>query len=266
MLIRKKESGKAASADGSSSRCRTRCACSRRCGRLRRRGQSDGGFLFSLCLKPSYWRRIWALHRLRKSRRKCSSLRASKAEAPTWRRASIRCEVERPAQQSKSALQELLDKTPLLASLQVQSTERDTAGVFVRIHSAVILVAASDWNEARRSIGADRFRPPRPHRQPTRCRLAAEIRIPGTRWSVAARSLQSAGNICYVSDTPALMESMLSNFSRKSDRKPAELLAGLQSSAASATISCASRVWSTGRNGRCVRTERRRARAAILFR
>ena len=48
-------------------------------------------------------------------------------------------QVERPAQQSKPALQELLEKTSLLASLQVQSTERDHAGVFVRTHSAVIL-------------------------------------------------------------------------------------------------------------------------------
>ncbi len=56
--------------------------------------------------------------------------------------------VERPATQSTSTLKELLDKTPLLASLQVQSTERDKAGVFVRIHSMVVLVAASDWNEA----------------------------------------------------------------------------------------------------------------------
>ena len=54
---------------------------------------------------------------------------------------------ERPATQSASALQELLGKTPILASLEVQSTERDKAGVFVRTHSAVILAAASDWSE-----------------------------------------------------------------------------------------------------------------------
>jgi len=52
------------------------------------------------------------------------------------------------ASQSVSALKELLDKTPLLASLQVQSTAPDEAGVFVRIHSAVVLVAGSEWNQA----------------------------------------------------------------------------------------------------------------------
>src|ERR1035441_1210748 len=50
--------------------------------------------------------------------------------------------------QSASALKDLLDKTQILASLQVQSTERDQSGVFIRIHSAVVLAAASDWNEA----------------------------------------------------------------------------------------------------------------------
>ncbi len=53
----------------------------------------------------------------------------------------------RAAQQSVSALKELLDKTPLLASLQVQSTTPDQAGVFVRIHSAVVLVAGTEWNQ-----------------------------------------------------------------------------------------------------------------------
>jgi hypothetical protein len=51
---------------------------------------------------------------------------------------------ERPVTtQSASVLEELLDKTPILASLQVQSSTRDNAGIFVRIHSAVVLVAAS---------------------------------------------------------------------------------------------------------------------------
>jgi len=50
--------------------------------------------------------------------------------------------------QSASALQELLGKTQILASLQVQSTKRDPVGVFIRIHSAIVLAASTDWNEA----------------------------------------------------------------------------------------------------------------------
>jgi hypothetical protein len=42
-------------------------------------------------------------------------------------------------------------------------------------------------------------------------------------WSLTA-TVQ--GKYLVVSDTPALMESVLSNFKRKSDRKPAQFLAG----------------------------------------
>ncbi len=53
--------------------------------------------------------------------------------------------VERPAAQpSLSALKDLLHKTPVLASLQVQSSVLDQAGVFVRIHSAVVLIAGPE--------------------------------------------------------------------------------------------------------------------------
>jgi hypothetical protein len=131
----------------------------------------------------------------------------------------------RPAQQSTSALQELLNKTPILASLQVQSTERDKAGVFARIHSAVVLVAASGWNEAGvQSALTDFVRPGL---------TASELGV-GWRqesgydqldglWPLA---IAVRGKYLLVSDAPSLMESMLSNFNRKSDRKAGELLAG----------------------------------------
>jgi hypothetical protein len=131
----------------------------------------------------------------------------------------------RPAPQSTSSLQELLIKTPMLASLQVQSTERDQAGVFARIHSAIVLVAASDWNEAGvQSALADFIRPGL---------TASQF---GVGWQAVSGyqqldglwplSAAVRGKYLLVSDSPALMESVLSNFSRKSDRKPAQLLAG----------------------------------------
>ncbi len=134
-------------------------------------------------------------------------------------------QVERPAQQSKPALQELLEKTSLLASLQVQSTERDHAGVFVRTHSAVILEASADWTEARvQSALADFVSP---------ALTASQLGVVWQQksgyqeldglWPLAAAV---RGKYLLVSDTPALMEAMLANFGRKSDRKPAELVAG----------------------------------------
>jgi hypothetical protein len=133
--------------------------------------------------------------------------------------------VARPAQQSMSALQELLNKTPILASLQVQSTERDKAGVFARIHSGVVLVAASDWNEAGvQSALTDFARPGL---------TASELGV-GWQQESGYKQLDGLwplviavrGKYLLVSDAATLMESMLSNFNRKSDRKPAELLAG----------------------------------------
>jgi hypothetical protein len=47
-----------------------------------------------------------------------------------------------------SPLKEILKKNQVVAALQVQSTERDTAGVFARIHAAIVLAGSSDWDEA----------------------------------------------------------------------------------------------------------------------
>jgi hypothetical protein len=134
--------------------------------------------------------------------------------------------VERPvAQQSVLALKELLDKTPLLASLQVQSTAPDQAGVFVRIHSAVVLVAGSEWNQdAVQSALMDFVRPGL---------TASQLGVGWQRrsgyqeldglWPLVA---SVRDKYLLVSDDPGMAEAILANFSRKSDRKPADLLAG----------------------------------------
>ena len=132
---------------------------------------------------------------------------------------------EHSTPQSKSALKELLDKTPLLSSLQVQSTARDQAGVFIRIRSAAVLTAAADWNESNvQSALADFVRPGL---------TASQLGVawqPKTGyeqldglWPLVA---SARGKYLLVSDDPALMESLLANFNRKSTREPAELIAG----------------------------------------
>ena len=132
---------------------------------------------------------------------------------------------ERPATQSASALQELLGKTPILASLEVQSTERDKARVFVRTHSAVILAAASDWSESTVQSALTEF--VRPGLTASQLGVGWQQKsgyqeLDGL-WPLAA---SVRGKYFIVSDEPALMEAVLSNFDRKSDRKPAQLLAG----------------------------------------
>jgi hypothetical protein len=134
--------------------------------------------------------------------------------------------VERPAApQSVSALKELLDKTPLLASLEVQSTAPDEAGVFVRIHSALIFVAASEWNQAAVQSALTDFVHPGLTAGQFGVGWQAESgyqRLDGL-WPLIT---SVRGNYLLVSDDPGLAEAMLANFSRKSDRKPADLLAG----------------------------------------
>jgi len=123
------------------------------------------------------------------------------------------------------ALKRLLGKTSLLASLQVQSSQRDTAGVFVRIHSAVALTAASDWNESEVDSAITEFVRPG--------MTASEL---GVGWSQKSGYQQLDGlwpltvavhgKVLAVSDDPTLLESLLANFNRKSDRKPLEFIAG----------------------------------------
>jgi hypothetical protein len=126
---------------------------------------------------------------------------------------------------SAAALKDLLAKTPLLASLQVQATQRDPAGVFVRIHSAVVLSAASDWNETGVYSALNEFVRP--------ALTAGQL---GVSWQQKSGyqqldglwplSVSVRGKDLAVSDDPALLEAILAKFQRKSDHTPFEYSAG----------------------------------------
>jgi hypothetical protein len=127
--------------------------------------------------------------------------------------------------QTTPALKQLLEKTPLLASLKVQSSQLDAAGVFVRIHAAVVLAAASDWSEDEMDSAIIEF--VRPGLTASALGVGWQQK-PGYRqldglWPL---SVSARGKFLVVSDDPNLIESVLANFSRKSDRKPLELAAG----------------------------------------
>ncbi|MGA7557361.1 MAG: hypothetical protein WBW01_12000 [Terriglobales bacterium] len=152
-----------------------------------------------------------------------------------------RAAVERPVvPQSTSALKDLFDKTQILASLRIQTTqvqtteaqstqsqsnEHDQSGVFVRIHSAIVLTAASDWNETRvQSTLADFVRPG----------LTASgygvawqqksgyAELDGL-WPLAT---SVRGRYLLVADDPGLLEAILANFKQKPNLKAAVLVAG----------------------------------------
>jgi len=134
--------------------------------------------------------------------------------------------VERSAApRGTSPWKDLFDKTQILASLQVQSTERDQSGVFIRIHSAIVLAAASDWNEAGVQFAlADFIRPG----------LTASEH--GVAWQQKSGYSELdglwplvtsvRGRYLLIADDPALIETMLANFNHKSDLKSAVFVAG----------------------------------------
>jgi len=135
-----------------------------------------------------------------------------------------------PVQQTVSAslstsLGDLLQKNRVRALLQVQSTERDKEGVFVRIHAVVALLGDSDWNEAAvRSALVELLRPGL---------TAGQL---GVDWQSASGSQQLnslwnlatavRGKYLFISDQPALLNELLANMTQKVASKPAVFAAG----------------------------------------
>lgn len=127
--------------------------------------------------------------------------------------------------EAPSALLQFFNKSQILASLQLQSTERDQAGVFVRIHSAVAFLSSAEWDRASvESAVADYAAP-----SLTSSHFGvAWLQKPGYEqldglWPL---TLAIHGKYLIVADDPALTESILHNFDRPVEVKPALLIAG----------------------------------------
>ena len=134
--------------------------------------------------------------------------------------------IETPASANTSeSLKTLLQSNPTQASLQLQNTEIDKGGVFVRIHSAVALLGASEWNEtAARSALVDFVRPALTASQLglTWQAKSGFQQLDGL-WSFAAAV---RGKYLIVSDDPNLLAAMLARLNQKTDAQPARFIAG----------------------------------------
>lgn len=129
------------------------------------------------------------------------------------------------APESGAELKALLEKNPALAALQVQSTSRDRAGVFVRTHSAVLLESATAWNESAVEAAVTEFVSPgltAGHLGVAWSQQSGYRQLVGL-WPIA---VSVRGKYLIVSDDGALMESVLANFGLASQRKPLEYFAG----------------------------------------
>jgi hypothetical protein len=137
---------------------------------------------------------------------------------------------EAPLEQSVSAslstsLGDVLKKNRVRALLQIQSTERDKDGVFVRIHTAVAFLGDSDWNEAAvRSALVELLRPGL---------TAGQL---GVGWQSASGSQQLngllslatavRGKYLFISDQPTLLNELTANMTEKVVSEPAVFAAG----------------------------------------
>lgn len=130
-----------------------------------------------------------------------------------------------PVSNSATALKELLDKTPVLAALHLQSTQKDSAGVFIRIHSAVVFSAALDWSDSAVRSALTEF--VRPGLTASQLGLSwqqkSEYQQLDGLWPL---TVSVRGKYLLVSDDPTLTESVLGNFQNKLDRKSLEYYAG----------------------------------------
>ncbi len=126
---------------------------------------------------------------------------------------------------ASAPIKELFQKNQVRALLQVQTTERDHGGVFVRLHSAAALLAASDWNEATvRSLFADFIHP-----SVTAGKLGIAWQqksgyqeLDGL-WTFA---VAVRGKYLVVSDDPVLLNGMLAKWNERATLKPAAFIAG----------------------------------------
>jgi hypothetical protein len=122
------------------------------------------------------------------------------------------------------ALKNLLQQSQVNAALHIQSTERDPAGVFVKIQSAVALSGSSDWDEgAIRSVLTGFIRPGL-----TASQLGVAWKQTSSYYELdGLHPLLAAvrGKYLIISDDPVLINGVLANLNRKSDLKPAVFVA-----------------------------------------
>jgi hypothetical protein len=131
----------------------------------------------------------------------------------------------RPQSASSALLKNLLEQNPVQASLNVQNTELDKDGVFVRFHTAVALLGSSDWDQSTvRSALADFVRP---------ALTASHL---GVNWESNSGYLELdglwrltlavRGKYLFVSDDPSSLEKLLSRRDQKPVAAPSVFLAG----------------------------------------
>ena len=129
----------------------------------------------------------------------------------------------------RAPLRELFQKNRVRALLQVQATERDKEGVFVRFHSGLALLGESDWNEAAARSALVDFAGP----GLTTGQMGVEWQTrPGSQELNGLWSLVTAvrGKYLFIADQAGLLNGMLAGMNQKVALKPALFAAGFDHS------------------------------------
>jgi len=117
---------------------------------------------------------------------------------------------------NRSALQALFSKNRVLAELHVQGTDRDPAGVFVRIHSGVAFLSEAPWDERKVQNALVEF--VRPEFTTGQLGLGwkslAGYSVLDGLWPLA---VAVRGKYLIVSNDPAVLASMLEGLNKKTD-------------------------------------------------
>ena len=123
------------------------------------------------------------------------------------------------------AMKNLLSQMPIVASLEIQSTDREKSGVFVQPHTVLVLAGTNDWNEpAVESALVEAVRP------------ALTTSQMGVSWQTKSGYKQLDGLLplavsvrakdLLLSDDAAALERVLANFSRKAEPSDATYMGG----------------------------------------
>ena len=127
--------------------------------------------------------------------------------------------------ESQTALEKLIARQKILAELQMQGTERDSAGVFVRIHSAIAFAAETNWNEREvQTALSDFVRPGLTSRQlGITWKTASGYSTLDGLWSL---SIAVRGKYLIVADDPGFISAVTANLNQKASTPPAAFAAG----------------------------------------
>ncbi|HWZ96748.1 MAG TPA: hypothetical protein VN025_03230 [Candidatus Dormibacteraeota bacterium] len=126
---------------------------------------------------------------------------------------------------NRSGLENVLSRHKVLAQLQLQGTERDASGVFVRIHSAIAFASDANWDEKEIHTALSEFvRPGLTSGQlGVEWKSASGYSALDGLWPLA---VAVSGKYLIISDNPALLANVLANLNQNLSAPAALFAAG----------------------------------------